>query len=138
MPVCVNRRCSAELPEGAVYCPLCGKKQEREPRKALKRPNGAGTVYKLSGRRRRPWVAAKNKVIFSKSAGLEALSKLAGVNPNDRYNMTFEQIFTEWSAEHFKTIGPHGIPSYKDAFRILGPLHNKKFRSRSRTITKRT
>ena len=29
--------------------------------KAMRRANGTGTVYKLAGRRRRPWVAAKQK-----------------------------------------------------------------------------
>ena len=43
---------------------MCGKKQVPEKRKALKRANGTGTVYKLSGRRSRPWVAAKNRVII--------------------------------------------------------------------------
>lgn len=33
--------------------------------KAMRRANGTGTVYKLSGRRRRPWVAAKQKIIIA-------------------------------------------------------------------------
>lgn len=57
-------KCKAALPEGAIYCPMCGKKQVPEKRKALKRANGTGTVYKLQGRRKRPWVAAKNKVVI--------------------------------------------------------------------------
>lgn len=57
-------KCKSPLPEGALYCPMCGKKQVQERRKALKRANGTGTVYKLQGRRKRPWVAAKNKVVI--------------------------------------------------------------------------
>lgn len=57
-------KCGASLPEGANFCHMCGKKQTPQKRKPLKRPNGSGTVYKLSGHRKRPWVAAKNKVII--------------------------------------------------------------------------
>ena len=58
------RKCRREIPEGSVYCLHCGAKQAAEKRRALKRANGTGTVYKLSGRRSRPWVAAKNKTII--------------------------------------------------------------------------
>ena len=98
-------RCKAELPKGATYCPACGKKQTgTPPRKALKRANGTGTVYKLSGRRRRPWVAAKNKVIIGyyerKTDAIEALEKLSGRDLSERYNMTFAEVFEIWKAEH--------------------------------------
>lgn len=47
-------KCGAELMPGAVYCHICGKKKVAEKRKALKRANNTGTVYKLSGRRKAP------------------------------------------------------------------------------------
>ena len=40
-------KCKAALPDGALFCPMCGKKQVPEKRKALKRANGTGTVYKI-------------------------------------------------------------------------------------------
>lgn len=58
-------KCKKEIPAGSVFCCWCGKKQEAAPKKALKRANGTGTVYKLQGRRTRPWVAAKGKTIIS-------------------------------------------------------------------------
>mgnify|MGYP000464618867 CR=1 FL=1 len=42
-------KCKSPLPEGALYCPMCGKKQVQERRKALKRANGTGTVYSSRG-----------------------------------------------------------------------------------------
>ena len=60
--ICI--RCAALLPVDAIFCPKCGKKQVHEKRKALKRANGTGSVYKLTGRRRRPWIAVKNKVVI--------------------------------------------------------------------------
>ena len=74
------KSCKHEMPDSSVFCPWCGKKQAQEPRRALKRPNGAGSVYKLSGRRKRPWAASKNRVIIGcyekKTDALAALEKL--------------------------------------------------------------
>jgi integrase len=127
------KSCKKEIPNGAVFCLWCGKKQATAPRKALKRPNGAGTVYKLSGRRTRPWVAAKNKVIIGyyekKTDALAALEKLSGKDLDERYNMTFAEVFTEWKAEHYREIGEKGIETYEHAYVIFQPLHDKKFRS---------
>lgn len=129
------RKCREEIPEGSKFCNLCGAKQDaaREKRKALKRPNGTGTVYKLQGRRKRPWAAAKNKVIIgyyeTKTAALEALNRLSGRDVDERYNMTFAQVFEEWKGEHYREISRSGRESYDHAFALFAPLHNKKFRS---------
>ena len=89
-------KCKAALPEGAIYCPMCGKKQVPEKRKALKRANGTGTVYKLQGRRKRPWVAAKNKVVIGyyerKTDALETLERLSGKDLTERYKPSTLQI----------------------------------------------
>ena len=66
-------KCKKEIPEYSIFCPLCGKKQVAEKRKALKRVNGMGTVYKLQGRRKRPWVAAKNSHCMTENFGNFAL-----------------------------------------------------------------
>lgn len=125
-------KCKAALPDGALFCPMCGKKQVPEKRKALKRANGTGTVYNLSGRRSRPWVAAKNRVIIGyyskKSDALEALERLSGKPLDERYNMTFSEVFDAWKAEHYREIGSSGVESYDRAFDVFAPLHNKKFR----------
>lgn len=125
-------KCKKEMPEYSIFCPLCGKKQVAEKRKALKRANGTGTVYKLQGRRKRPWVAAKNRVIIgyyeTKTSAMEALEGLSGRNLSDRYNMTFAEVFDEWKTEHYKEITKSGISSYDRAFDIFEKLHRRKFR----------
>lgn len=131
MPNCI--KCTAPLPDGAIYCPACGKKQSSTPApKALRRANGMGTVYKLSGRRKRPWVAAKRKVIVgyfaTKTEALEALERLSGQRLTWRYNLTFKEVYEEWKVEHFRTIGPDGQAQYERAYDVFKPLHNCKFR----------
>ena len=41
-------KCNAPLPDGAVFCPACGKKQAvtQNKRSSSSRPNGSGSVYK--------------------------------------------------------------------------------------------
>ena len=131
MPNCM--KCRAELPPKAVYCPLCGKKQSPEPRKALKRANGTGTVYKLQGRRKRPWVAAKRGIIIGyyekKTDALEALGRLTGKDITERYNMTFKEVYEAWKAEHYPKITPSGRTQYDISFNLFSPLHSKQFRT---------
>lgn len=131
MPNCI--KCRAELPPQAIYCPLCGKKQTPEPRKALKRANGTGTVYKLQGRRKRPWVAAKKGVVIGyyekKTDALEALGRLIGKDITERYNMTFKEVYEAWKAEHYPKITPSGQTQYDISFNLFSPLHGKQFRT---------
>lgn len=126
------RKCRANMPDDAIFCPYCGTRQEREKRKALKRANGTGTVYKLQGRRRRPWIAAKGKTIVgyyeTKTAALEALNRLSGRSLDERYNMTFEDVFCAWKAEHYGELTDSGRAQYDTAFQVFSKLHRKKFR----------
>ena len=126
-------KCGEVLPQGALFCPACGKRQTKPPRKSAKRPNGSGTVYRLQGRRSRPWVAAKNKVIVgyypTKKDAVEALERLSGQSLTERYNMTFAEVFEAWSAEHYHEVGPKAVEAYNRAFDVFAPLHDKIFRS---------
>lgn len=47
-------KCRKEIPEGALYCPWCGKKQQTTKRPSVRRSNGLGTAYK----RGRTWTAS--------------------------------------------------------------------------------
>lgn len=127
---CIN--CKKEIPAGSVFCCWCGKKQGAAPKKALKRANGTGTVYKLQGRRTRPWVAAKGKTIIGyfdkKTAALEALARLQGRSIDEIYNWTFKQVYEAWKDEHFREIGVKGAESYERAYDVFEPLHDRKFR----------
>lgn len=126
------RKCKAEMPDDGKFCPYCGAKQVQEKRKTLKRANGTGTVYKLQGRRKRPWVASKSKTIIgyyeTKTAALEALNRLTGRSLDERYNMTFEDVFEAWKLEHYKELTKSGQTQYDISFQVFAPLHKRKFR----------
>lgn len=127
------RKCGISIPDESKFCLSCGAKQTPGKRRPMKRPNGTGTVYKLQGRRKRPWVAAKNKVIIgyfeTRTAALEALNKLAGRTIDEAYNMTFSQVFEAWKAEHYRDVTKSAQESYNHAFDLFKDLHGKKFRT---------
>ena len=53
---CRNPKCGREIPEGAAFCPWCGRSQTVKKRKTKSRGNGLGSVYRLpSGK----WAAVK-------------------------------------------------------------------------------
>ena len=128
----VCRKCRTQIPEGCIFCPLCGAKQEQEARRRLKRANGLGSVYKLSGRRRRPWAAKKGAQYVgffeTKTAALEALNRLAGEELPEKYNYTFADVYRGWSAEHFLDVTDAGRAQYERAYDVFRDLHARKFR----------
>lgn len=128
----ICRKCRAAIPEGCVYCPLCGAKQEQEARRRLKRANGLGSVYKLPGRRRRPWAAKKGAQYVgfyeTKTAALEALNRLAWGALPEKYNYTFANVYRGWSAEHFRDLTASGVAQYERAYNVFQELHARRFR----------
>ncbi len=82
----------------------------------MKLPNGYGSVYKLSGKRRNPWVARKTvgweinekskkaQPVYrfigyypTKSQAMKALAEY-NLDPNDFSSITFAELFSRWSA----------------------------------------
>ena len=122
----------------------------------MRNPNGYGSVYKLSGNRRRPWVAritagwtdadwesnaGKSKQVY-KIIGYfktrkEAQIALAEYNKNpydiDLQKLTFKEVFERWSKEHFPKISKSKISSYNTVFNQSEAIHNMPF-SKIKTI----
>ena len=116
----------------------------------MRNPNGYGSVYKLSGTRRRPWVArittgwtdadweingGKSKQIY-KILGYyktrkEAQIALADYNKDpydiDLRKLTFKEVFERWSAEHFPKISQSKINSYNTVFNQSASIHDIPF-----------
>lgn len=114
----------------------------------MKLANGMGSVYKLSGKRRNPWVARKTKGwnIDEKTGNAkqhyitigyyptkqEALTALINYNQNpydiENNNITFEEVYEKWSSEHFLKISQSGVRSWISAFKHSKPLHKMRMK----------
>lgn len=126
-------KCKATLPEGAIYCCLCGKKQVPDKRKRRKRANGTGTIYKLQGNRAKPWAAKKNNVLIGTfstyAAAQKALERITDVDVTDKYNLTFAQIYERWKPVHAREVTKSQMGCYTSSFKSAAQLHDLKFRT---------
>ena len=133
-------RCGGEIPEGAPFCPWCGRKQS--PPRRRRRTSGSGNISKLSGRRAKPYLARLNGITIGTYPTVRdaeiALSRLVDVDLSERYNWTFEQVYKAWHPEHSAVLearaqkrGTHttGMASYETAYRGVPQLHQRIFRS---------
>ena len=114
----------------------------------MKMANGMGSVYKLSGKRRNPWIARKTKgwdldEATGKAKQLyitigyfptrqEALTALVNYNNNpydiETNSITFEEVYERWSVAHFQTIVPSAQRTWVSAFNHSKPLHKMRMR----------
>lgn len=113
----------------------------------MKLPNGYGSVYKLSGKRRKPYIARKTKgwKIDQKTGKVkqlyitvgyyatrkEALNALAeyNVNPYDieTCQISFGEVYDRWSEEHYPTVSDSSIKGYKAAWLLCEKIQSMKF-----------
>lgn len=126
-------KCKAELPEGAQFCPTCGKRQTPTTRKYRKRGNGTGGISKLSGNRSKPWMARRNGVCIgtysTRAAAQKALERITDATITEKYNMTFKQVYEAWKAVHEREISTSQMNCYIMAYNNCQVLHEKQFRT---------
>ncbi len=106
----------------------------------MKNSNGMGTVYKMSGKRRRPWTAVVTVGFVLKdghavqkrhSLGSFATRKEAQIalekyntNPYDT-EWTFRDVYEKWFAT--KDLTNNSLASYRRSFERFSPIHDKLF-----------
>lgn len=107
---------------------------------SMKLPNGYGSVTKLSGRRRNPYMARVTLgrddygMLVRKSIGYyrtrkEALAALAEYN-RDPYDLsaakvTFGDMYAQWIARYSQTVTPAVVAKYTYLYKICEPIADK-------------
>lgn len=108
----------------------------------MRNPNGFGGIYKLTGNRRKPYVARvttgwtdEGKQIY-KNLGTytnykEAIQALTDYNSNpydlDAVKITFSELYDSWSKQKYPKISNSMMLSYKNAYRSCTPLYDTPF-----------
>lgn len=104
----------------------------------MKRPNGAGTVKKFSGKRRRPYAAVittgwdehtgkrslKYIGYFQTYEDAELALAMYRSTPIQKDDLTLEMVYSEWQAIKFRNLSSDTQASYKAAWKYLSPLSN--------------
>ncbi len=110
------------------------------PKKYKRNANGSGSVSKLSGNRRKPWIARapgmedelgnfNRKIIgyfATRQEALEALYRYRLCPPAPNAQITLEKLFADWSTITYKTIGKSGEYVYNAAWKWLAPIKRYK------------
>lgn len=114
------------------------KKKDKTRRDDFKRPNGYGTVYRLPGKRRRPWIARVTsgwngdgrqiyQVLGYYDDEKEARTALEAhrINPiPPKASLTLGQLYEEWSEGKYQYIGKDTANNYKAAWKHMSKLKN--------------
>lgn len=114
----------------------------------MKLPNGYGTVKKMSGKRRRPYVVkktvgwhydeVKDKMIQEQMTIGYAATRAEGLQMLAEYNnnpfdlkaskVTFQEVYERWSKEKFPTISHSNVKGYEASYKVCGSLNSRVFR----------
>lgn len=134
----ICKKCRKIIEDDSIYCRFCGKKLvgEEKPRKKQKRPAGTGSVYKLPGRRSKPFVAritqaGKLVTIGTYPTHAEALIALENVQLNgvsNIYNATVEDIYHMVIDQKEEKISSATLTNYAACWGYLGVLDKTKMR----------
>lgn len=95
------RKCHKPLVAGSQFCHLCGTKVTPDKAKATHRSPNSGSIYKVSDRKRKPWVAlapkvsGKRKLIGTFATHLDAEKALLDYLGaySDRQDWTLKQFY---------------------------------------------
>lgn len=156
MSLIICPECQSKVSDKAVICISCGFplkslhiKPAKPRKKRLKFPNGYGSVYCLSGTRRRPWVAAKtfgweqnDQTMRSKQikrpigyfeTEQDAIAALVSYNKNpydiDAESITLDQVRERWIADYYPTLSNRSSErTYNSAYNYCASIKNMRMR----------
>jgi integrase len=127
-------RCGRSLPDGAPFCPWCGRKQIRDQARK-KRGNGQGSVYKTASGKYRATVVlnyyldekgkrhkhTRSKDFEKKKDAILALPTLAASpHKEKRKSVTFKELYDQWLPTHRS--GKSTMDGYKAAILHMKPV----------------
>ncbi len=113
----------------------------------IRLPNGFGSIYKLSGSRRNPWIARKTigwtedaKQLYH-TVGYypdrkSAIAALVEYNKNPigaRGDTTLEDLYTEWKESAYQKIGTKTVETYTVAWKHLAGIKHMAFKDLRKT-----
>lgn len=128
-------KCDKPLPDDALFCPYCGKKQSATARPGRRRANGEGSVYRY----RAGWraqvvvgyrnIGGKSRPLYKTKAGFktkrEATEYLATLKGDKRTRKvpTLQALWEEYEQGDYTTLSASRQEKYRIAWPRLADLH---------------
>ena len=140
----ICRKCAAQVPDGSVFCNLCGVRQEPVKR-SRRRGNGLGTVYKRGQTYTAMVVLGyrpvnqgegiiKKRAIKATKGGFrtrkEALEYLPTLmkNPSKREKTPiFIDVYDQWAKAYADKVSASTMYCYKSAIKYFKPIYAYRF-----------
>lgn len=127
-------KCKRDLPENAVYCCYCGKKQTVIKRKTHKRAQGTGTITK-DNRNQKQWKAyapqskyGRKRVyigaFMTRAEAQKALDEYISSGNPELFNIDLEGIYNLWSESHYKQVSDNTVASYTAMWKHFDSIRN--------------
>lgn len=136
------RKCKHEIEDDSIYCRFCGKKYVTTPseQKHAKRMNGTGNIYKMPGRRKKPYNVrmtikgedGKNKRVslgyyeFKREAQMALEKAVNAGGPPPLFNITVAEARERWKEKHYPQLSDSGIRTYETAWNFFEPIKNMR------------
>lgn len=127
-------KCNQTIPEGSIYCNLCGKKQVTQKKQKSRSRKGQGSVtFHKAKNRYYARISSDNKKIGigyfkTESEAWAAIDKALCSKVTSNYNWTVKDCYDKWSEAHYLTISKSSEGSYKNAWRYFLPIKSMKMR----------
>lgn len=145
----ICKKCKASVPDGAAYCPHCGKALEAQPRKKRRRANGEGTIIKRGGTytvrvtlgfelrdgKARPIFATKGGFATQREA-VEYIPTLKAegrtgerrtAHGQDYSKITFAELYDKLIERHAQRVGKSTLNCYKAAYKYFADVYALPF-----------
>lgn len=127
-------KCAAALPEGALFCPMCGKEQHPKKRSGRTRGNGTGSVYKRGS----TWTASvvlgykhidgKAQAIRKTKGGFKTKREAIEYIPSLRQERartapTLMTLWEQFQEGHYTKLSASRQEKYRIAWPKMAPIH---------------
>lgn len=127
-------KCRQDIPEGSIYCNMCGKKQVTQKKAKSRSRKGQGSVtFRKDRNKYLARISNNGKTInvghfTTEQEAWAAINKAIFDSATDNYNWTVKDCYNLWSENHYPTITKSGAGSYQNAWRYFTPIQNMKMR----------
>ncbi len=132
-------KCQKEIQDDSIFCQYCGRKviNTKSQKRKIKRPNGMGSVVKLTGKRTKSFQARKSingkrvhlGTFETKTEALLCLEKYNNQDLSNLHEATVEDIYKMLVDQKEEKLTKSGLTNYVSGYKYLEQFKKLKMRN---------